>query len=175
MADKALKEQETKELDSKEKEQRDFSDDPDLIIKNEKRLAKINKIKIYKKIVKMEKSGRKKTILVSEGLKGKSGKELKELNEKIEKMISMYKNINKKLMKQSKKLAEFSEKTAVEEPADYHIYELTLKTIMILKNFQNTYSSFIAELLYKKQEIKIYKQKRKIKKLEKTVFNKEKK
>ena len=37
MADKALKEQETKELDSKEKEQRDFPDDPDLIIKNEKR------------------------------------------------------------------------------------------------------------------------------------------
>ena len=171
MADKALKGQETKELDSK-KEQQDFPDDLDLITKNEKRLAEINKITIYKKIVKMEKSGRKKNILVSEDLKGKSGKELKELNEKIEKMINMYRNINKKLMKQSKKLAEFSEKTAVEEPADYHIYELTLKTIMILKNFQNTYSSFITELLYKKQEIKIYRQKRKIKKLEKTVFGK---
>jgi hypothetical protein len=136
-------------------------------IENEKKFARINKIKIYKTIRKMEKTEKKKSRLLSEDLEGKSRKETVKLAGKIDEMTALYRKAVRKLRKRSGKLAVFSEEIGMDEQADFYIYEITLKTIMVLKNFENTYNCSILELLYKKQEIEIYKQKKKLKRLEK--------
>ena len=138
----------------------------------ESRFMEINNIKIYKEIRKMEKLGEKKLRLLLISLKGKSGKELGQLTKKINKMTDLYKNVIRKLMKRAKKLAEFSEDLEMKESADYDFYEMVMKNIIILKNFESTYRCFILELMYKNQEIKIYKQKKEIKKLKKIVMDK---
>ena len=138
----------------------------------ESRFMEINNIKIYKEIRKMEKLGEKKLRLLSVSLKGKSGKELGQLTKKINKMTDLYKNVIRKLMKRAKKLAEFSEDLEMKESADYDFYEMVMKNIIILKNFESTYRCFILELMYKNQEIKVYKQKKEIKKLKKIVMDK---
>ena len=138
----------------------------------ESRFIEINNIKIYKEIRKMEKLGEKKLRLLSVSLKGKSGKELGQLTKKINKMTDLYKNVIRKLMKRAKKLAEFSEDLEMKESADYDFYEMVMKNIIILKNFESTYRCFILELMYKNQEIKVYKQKKEIKKLKKIVMDK---
>ena len=138
----------------------------------ESRFMEINNIKIYKEIRKMEKLGEKKLRLLSVSLKGKSGKELGQLTKKINKMTDLYKDVIRKLMKRAKKLAEFSEDLEMKESADYDFYEMVMKNIIILKNFESTYRCFILELMYKNQEIKIYKQKKEIKKLKKIVMDK---
>ena len=138
----------------------------------ESRFMEINNIKIYKEIRKMEKLGEKKLRLLLISLKGKSGKELGQLTKKINKMTDLYKDVIRKLMKRAKKLAEFSEDLEMKESADYDFYEMVMKNIIILKNFESTYRCFILELMYKNQEIKIYKQKKEIKKLKKIVMDK---
>ena len=138
----------------------------------ESRFMEINNIKIYKEIRKMEKLGEKKLRLLSVNLKGKSEKELVQLTKKINKMTDLYKNVIRKLMKRAKKLAEFSEDLEMKESADYDFYEMVMKNIIILKNFESTYRCFILELMYKNQEIKVYKQKKEIKKLKKIVMDK---
>ncbi|MCP1224302.1 hypothetical protein [Sebaldella sp. S0638] len=138
----------------------------------ESRFMEINNIKIYKEIRKMEKLGEKKLRLLLVNLKGKSGKELGQLTKKINKMTDLYKNVVRKLMKRAKKLAEFSEDLEMKEPADYDFYEMVMKNIIILKNFESTYRCFVLELMYKNQEIKAYKQKKEIKELKKAIMNK---
>ena len=138
----------------------------------ESRFMEINNIKIYKEIRKMEKLGEKKLRLLSVNLKGKSEKELVQLTKKINKMTDLYKNVIRKLMKRAKKLAEFSEDLEMKESADYDFYEMVMKNIIILKNFESTYRCFILELMYKNQEIKVYKQKKEIKKFKKIVMDK---
>ena len=65
---------------------------------NEAKFAKINKIKIYKEIRKMEKLSKKRTVLLSENLSEKSRKKLKQSAEKIDKMIDLYGNTLRKLI-----------------------------------------------------------------------------